>query len=276
MAVGLFGQPALGAVLALAHYTSVLMVGLTFRFYGRRYDQTAHEDKVGLKSLNQRAMDAMMRGRKEDGRSYGQVINDAIKDSMGTLFMIMSFMVLFAVLLRILSYSGLIAALILPLQALFHLLGLSSHLVPAAVQGLFEIDLGSAAAAHAQAPLIQQLIVVSAIIAWSGLSVHGQVAAVLADTDISMKPYFLARFLHAIYAALMTVVFFRPVTSTLGHISTLPVMSSRDFLTMAPTAPNMIDAFHVTIVLMALSIGLMALGIVIMALWRYLRPRILS
>ncbi|MDA8194754.1 MAG: sporulation integral membrane protein YlbJ, partial [Thermaerobacter sp.] len=33
VAVGMFGNPALGSVLALAHYVSVLLVGLTFRFY---------------------------------------------------------------------------------------------------------------------------------------------------------------------------------------------------------------------------------------------------
>ncbi len=276
VAVGLFGQPALGVVLALAHYTSVLMVGITFRFYGRREDPRIHEDNLGVKSLNKRAMDAMMRGRKEDGRPYGQVINDAIKDSMGTLFMIMSFMVLFAVLLRVLSYSGLIAALALPFRALFHVLELSPRLVPAAVQGLFEIDLGSAAAAQAHAPLIQQLVVVSAIIAWSGLSVHGQVASVLADTDISMKPYLLARFLHAVYAGVMTVVFFKPVELTLGHTLVLPVASSWDFVTMTPIVPTMGYALRVAGLLMAFSLVLLLLAMMMVVIWRYFRVKISS
>ncbi len=271
VAVGLFGQPALGAVLALAHYTSVLMVGITFRFYGRRQDPPPKEDRSGFKSLPTRAMEAMMRGRKEDGRPYGQVVNEAISDSMGTLFMIMSFMVLFAVGLRVLSRSGLIVALALPFQAVFRFVGLSANLVPAAVQGFFEIDLGAAAAAHAQAPLLQQLIVVSAIIAWSGLSVHGQVASVLADTDISMKPYFLARFLHAVYAGVMTLVFFEPVETVLGSTFTLPAMASRDFVSPTPMVPTMMNAFHVAVVLMALSIMLLTLAVVMVASWRHLR-----
>lgn len=275
MAVGLFGQPALGAVLALAHYVSVIMVGLTFRFYGRRQEHSAPEEGIVLRGLHKRAFDAMMRGRKEDGRRYGQVLNEAISESMGTLFMIMSFMVLFAVILRVLTQSGLMIVLTTPFHAMLHLVGLSANLVPAAVQGFFEIDLGAAAAAHAHAPLVQQLIVVSAIIAWSGLSVHGQVASVLADTDISMKPYFLARLLHAVYAGIMTVVFFKPVEATLGQLS-LPAFAQRDFQGMAPTAPTMMDAFHLAVLVMAVTLVLLALAATMVGVLRYIRMKRLS
>ncbi len=270
VAVGMFGQPALGAVLALAHYTSVLMVGLTFRFYGRRGEARRNDEGVMLRGIHKRAMEALMRGRQEDGRPYGQVINQAIAETMGTLFMIMSFMVLFAVLLKVLTVTGLMVVLTAPLGALFHVIGLSRNLVPAAVKGLFEIDLGSAAAAQASAPLLQKLVVVSVVVAWSGLSVHGQVASVLADTDISMKPYFMARALHAVYAGIMTLVFFRPVELALGGL-TLPAFADRDFLVVAPTAPTMMDAFHVTLLIMALSLTILALGTVVVAVVRALR-----
>ncbi|POB10278.1 MAG: sporulation integral membrane protein YlbJ [Sulfobacillus thermosulfidooxidans] len=270
VAVGMFGQPALGAVLAMAHYASVLMVGLTFRFYGRRADHPRQEEGVVLRGIHKRAMDALIRGRMEDGRSYGKVFNQAIGESMGTLFMIMSFMVLFAVLLRVLTATGLMVVLTAPLTAVFHVLGFSPQLVPAAVKGLFEIDLGSAAAAHASAPLLQKLVIVSAIVAWSGLSVHGQVASVLADTDISMKPYFMARALHAVYAGIMTVVFFHPVEQALGGI-TLPAFADRDFLVVAPTAPTMVDAFHVTLLMMILSLSALAVAMLVMGIVRMLR-----
>jgi hypothetical protein len=58
------------------------------------------------------------------------------------------------------------------------------------------------------APLIQKVSMVSAIIAWSGLSVHAQVASVLTKTDIRMRPYFLARFYHAIVAGGITFLLF--------------------------------------------------------------------
>ncbi|MHB1953769.1 MAG: sporulation integral membrane protein YlbJ [Sulfobacillus sp.] len=270
VAVGLFGQPQLGAVLALAHYASVLMVGLTFRFYGIRKESPRNEPGIVLRGINKRALDAMMRGRQEDGRSFGKVLNDAIGESMGTLFMIMSFIVLFAVVLKVLSVTGLMVVLSVPFGAFFHLIGISGKLVPAAVQGFFEIDLGSAAAAHSGAPLLQSLIVVSGIIAWSGLSVHGQVASVLADTDISMKPYFAARALHALYAGIMTIVFFRPVEALLGGVS-IPAFASRDYLVAVPAAPMMVDAFHLSLLLVAISLLGLAMGAIVVAVVRALR-----
>ncbi len=255
----------------MAHYASVLMVGLTFKFYGVRKDKRpAKTEGIVLRGIHKRALDAMMRGRKEDGRLLGKVVNDSIAESMGTLFMIMSFIVLFAVVLRVLSATGLMVVFAMPFAGLFHLLGISEKLVPAAVQGFFEIDLGSAAAAHSGAPLLQSLIVVSGIIAWSGLSVHGQVASVLADTDISMKPYFVARALHAVYAGLMTVVLFRPVEAVMGGIS-LPAFASRDYLVSVPAAPMMVDAFHLSLVLVGVSMVGLALGAVLVAIVRLIR-----
>ncbi|NMP22561.1 sporulation integral membrane protein YlbJ [Sulfobacillus harzensis] len=274
VAVGMFGMPGLGAVLALAHYASVLMVGLTFRFYKRREGEKAKEGVV-VRGIHHRAVDAMMRGRAEDGRAMGKVLNEAISDSVSTLFMIMSFMVLFAVLIRVLSATGLMNVLEVPFGALLRLAGLSPHLVNAAIQGLFEIDLGSAAAAHASAPLLQKLVLVSGIIAWSGLSVHGQVASVLADTDISMKPYFAARALHAVYAGIMTVVFYRPVEAAFGGLA-LPAFSSRDFLVQGPPGGMILDGLHMAIILVGLSLASLVGGAVVVGVVREIRRGILN
>lgn len=271
VAVGMFGQPALGVVLALAHYSSVLMVGLTFRFYKFRSDtRKTPESGMVVRSIHRRALDALMRGRADDGRSLGKVLNEAISESIGTLFMIMSFMVLFSVLIRVLGATGLMAVLTVPVGTLFHVIGLSHNLVGPAIQGLFEIDLGSAAAAKASASLLDQLIVVSGIIAWSGLSVHGQVATVLSDTDISMKPYFVARALHAVYAGIMTVVFYRPMQSLTGGMA-LPAFSTRDFLVAGTPAPVMANGLHVALFMVGISCAGLALGAVFVAGLRWVR-----
>ncbi len=263
VAVGMFGQPALGALLAAAHYASVLLVGLTFRFYKRGEQTPVQPVAPEVANLHRRAWAALVRGRQEDGRMLGQVLNQAIADAVATLFVIMSFMVLFAVLIRILSVTGIIVVLELPVAALMHVVGFSPSLVNAVIQGAFEIDLGSAAAAHASAPLLQRLVVVSAIIAWSGLSVHGQVASVLADTDISMKPYFVARALHAVYAGVMTIIFFRPMQTLLGQFA-LPAYASRDFLVQATPGGMLEDALHLSLWVMALSLAVLAAGVVVL------------
>jgi sporulation integral membrane protein YlbJ len=264
----MFGQPALGAALALAHYASGLSVGVIYRFYGRGRDPVEKRARpVARDGLLRRALDEMYRARLEDGRAMGRVVNEAISESVSTLFMIMSFIVLFAVMLRVLGAAGILSVLGAPLQVMFGWVGLSPHLVPAALQGLFEIDLGSAAAATAHAPLIERLVLVSAIIAWSGLSVHGQVASVLTGTDISMKPYFAARFIHAILAGLYTLVFVRPAEAVVGGLS-LPAFAGRDWVAAAPVGSAMVDGLHYAVLLAGFSLAGMALSVIVVGTLR--------
>jgi hypothetical protein len=47
-------------------------------------------------------------------------------------------------------------------------------------------------------------------VAWSGLSVHGQVASIVIESGIRMGPYIFGRLLHAILAAILTVLLMGP------------------------------------------------------------------
>jgi hypothetical protein len=112
---------------------------------------------------------------------------------------------LFSVIVKVISVIGLGGIISAPFVVVFRLLGIDLDLVPAALNGLFEIDLGTVAASAAPAPFAQKVMMASAIIAWSGLSVHGQVASVVSGTDIRMGPYAVARFLHAVFASVFTL-----------------------------------------------------------------------
>ncbi len=203
VAVGMFGLPALGGVLALAHYLSALGVGLVFRFYGgRALTSTPEKSRTG--HLLVRAGSALLRAREEDGRALGRLAGDAVNDSVKTLLMICGFIMLFSAFVAIAEKVGLARVMGWPFALLFRGLGLSPDLVPAAVSGIFEIDIGTVAASKAAAPFVQRALMAGAVIAWSGLSVHGQVASVITGTDIRMGPYVLARLLHAVLAAAVT------------------------------------------------------------------------
>lgn len=210
VAVGMFGMPWLGATLAIAHYLSSFAVGLVFKLHGAGVPGTA-EVKTGKGNILMRALEAMYRARREDNRSFGKLMGDAVSDSVKTLLMIGGFIMTFSVLIKVITVAGWAPLISLPLQALFGLLGIDQSLVSAALQGIFEIDLGAVAASQASAPFAQKVMIASAIIAWSGLSVHGQVASVLTGTDIRMGPYFVARLIHAVMAAVITAAIIGPV-----------------------------------------------------------------
>ncbi len=212
VAVGMFGLPWLGAILGIAHYLSSFTVGFLFRFHrqGERGPEIAVEDKNG--SMLRRAFRALLRGRREDGRPLGQLLGESVRESVATLLMICGFIMLFSVLVRILGRIGMMAFLAPLAGSVLRLCGLSPSLAPAMFRGLLEIDLGTVAASRAAAPLVERAVMASAIIAWSGLSVHGQVASVLNNTDIRMGPYFIARLCHAVLAGAYTFLCFRFVS----------------------------------------------------------------
>jgi len=223
VAVGMFGLPSLGVVLAVAHYLSSFTVGFLFRFHRRRERglEISAEESTG--GTLRRAARAFLRGRREDGRPLGQLVGDAVRESIATLLMICGFIMLFSVMVRVLTVLGFMHSIAPLVAALLRVCDLSPRLVPAVLRGLLEIDLGTVAASKAAAPLVQRAIVASGVIAWSGLSVHGQVASVLKGTDIRMGPYVVARFCHAIIAGLYTWALFGLLSLEVSHLA--PVLS---------------------------------------------------
>jgi sporulation integral membrane protein YlbJ len=218
VAVGMFKSAALGGLLAIAHYISSFLVGIGFKFWGRKSDEV-DSIKTPVRGILRRAYSEMVRARIEDGRPFGKILGNAVTESISTLMMICGFIVFFAVFIHILNISGIMAILGWPIAAVYKLFGISTHLVGPTLSGALEIDIGTSQAAAATAPLLQKLALVSAVIAWSGLAVHAQVASVLTQTDIRMTPYFLARFLHAVLAAAITMVlWWLGIGKTAGHV----------------------------------------------------------
>jgi sporulation integral membrane protein YlbJ len=213
VAVGMFRRPELGAVLGITHYLSGLTVGCLFKYYrGGPKEPLIQEDRPAARDqIIRRAFRAMVKAREDDRRPIGKLMGDAVKESMGTLFMIGGFIMLFAVLVKMLAVLGVIRLVIPLIGAVLNLFGLDPHLAAAVFNGILEIDLGTVIAAGANAPLADRVIIAGWIIAWSGLCVHGQVASVIHDTDIRMGPYVVARMLHGIIAAVYIWLFMGPL-----------------------------------------------------------------
>jgi len=225
VAVGMFGLPDLGMVLAIAHYTSSFTVGFIFKYYGYGSEQKTPESQESYQGgIIRRAVRALIKARKEDGRTFGQLMGDSVKESVNTLLMIGGFIMLFSVLVKMLETFGLLALITPPIGAFLKLCGLDPAMAASLFNGILEIDLGTMAAGRAAAPLTDRLVIASWIIAWSGLCVHGQVASVIHDTDIRMGPYMVARMLHGIFAAWYTWLLLGPLAVVKGIVGkSLPV-----------------------------------------------------
>ncbi len=210
VAVGFFHNPALGVILALAHYIGNFCVGFIMRFHGGKEILVKEEEKNQGKGLKH-ALNSLHRERLKDGRPIGKLLGDAVQSSINTLLMIGGFIILFSVLNKLLSLIGVITVLSSFTSIFLTFLSISSELSIPLISGLFEITLGSQMTSEAEnVLLLQQVIIVSFILAFSGFSVQAQVASILADTDIRFKPYFIARIMHGFIASLVVIILWKP------------------------------------------------------------------
>jgi sporulation integral membrane protein YlbJ len=212
VAVGMLHAPETGIIIAIAHYLSAITVGLVMRFYRYNKKEQAYIKKIPKKKLFSQALLALVKARQQDGRPFGQILGDTVRDSMNTLMLIGGFIMLFSVIIAMLQLAGIAGFFINIIASFLRIVRLDEALAPALFSGFLEIDLGCQLAGSLQhVSMEQKIIAVSAIIAWSGLSVHAQVASIISPTDISIVPYSLARILHAVLAALYSMLLIGPL-----------------------------------------------------------------
>jgi sporulation integral membrane protein YlbJ len=253
VAVGMFHRPELGVVLSVAHYLAGFSVGFIFKYYRGGVNPTpAPPEPTETAPIWRRALQSLFQARQDDGRPFGKLMGDAVRESMSTLLMIGGFIMLFSVLVQALKAFGVMKLIMVPLGGVLSLFGLTPSLAPALFNGILEIDLGTMTASRAGAPLADQVMVASWIIAWSGLCVHGQIASVIHDTDIRMRPYIIARLLHGFLAAGFTWVLLGPLAPACATVArTLPAVGGF----------NPLDRLILTGMQMLTALGLLAAGI---------------
>lgn len=257
----MFGNAALGGIIMAAHYLGALATGLVLRFYRASDRMPSPPKDERRRNMLARGLHEMLAARERDGRTFGEILGDSVRDSIQTLLLIGGFIILFSVIIQILNRVGAVGAITTVLTAMLSPLGVHRAAVGSLVSGFFEITIGSQAAAAAPAPLLERVTLASAIIAWSGLSVLGQVAAVTQGTGVSMLPYVASRVLHAVFAATITVLLWNPAWSAAG-----PAIPALATATGAPAAV-LPDFWRMLEASTAIFAGLFGLGAIATFAW---------
>lgn len=213
--VGMLGLPAVGFYLAAVNYTVNLLIGILFRFYGGNQPSPLPW-KAGSPYRLKNPVTALLEGRRTDGRPLGKIMGDAVKNATTNLLIIGGFIVFFSVLLQLIGVLGIWDGLIGMTSAL-----LGGLLTPGLVEGLnagfWEITLGCQTASQAAAPLEIKIALLGFLLGWSGLSIHAQVASMIADTDLRFAPFVASRILHGMLAAAALYIGFRLNLFSLAH-----------------------------------------------------------
>jgi len=216
VSVGFFHDASLAAVLAAAHYGGGLLVGLAMRFHGPAEPQAADKDQADSrrKSFLRRTFAAMHKARLEDGRPFGVMLQDAVAGGLRLVLVIGGLVVFFSVVLELFAAVGLMDLLYASAARMFHWLRVPETLSRAAVDGAFEVTLGTkaAGAAPSAVPLVHKAAVAAFILSWAGLCVHAQIVSLLTRTGLRYAPFLAARLMHGCFAFVLVYALWKPLS----------------------------------------------------------------
>ena len=180
--IAVFGRAAIGGLLFCLQLISALLTGIIIRvLFKNRTDITAKSQRSGA----------------ENKADLTSIVSDAVNGILNICGIIIFFYITINISLEIFSSLPFIT----DNQALVNGLKI-------AVSGILELSSGIYSLVHINLPAAQKLMIASAILAWSGISVHCQIIYVLKDIGLSLKPYFTGKIIHVIISVVLTKILF--------------------------------------------------------------------
>ncbi|MCT2196154.1 nucleoside recognition domain-containing protein [Paenibacillus sp. p3-SID1389] len=204
---GFLSRPEVGLLLLAVHWIAGLAAGVTLQLVFPDRSKSAVSPPVKpaarpRESILRLAMRRMEEARREDGRSFGKLLGDAVASGVQTLMIIGGYMLIFAVVIHVI------------------LLAFPNQTMAVAVKSALEVHLGSYALSGLAPSLPPALSasLLGAVLGWSGLCAYLQVRAILGPAGIGERSFLLSRLLHAAYAYVLTLLLWKPVTRWLPNV----------------------------------------------------------
>ena len=184
--VAVFGSAGIGLVLFFTQVISALFTGIIIRFLFK--DKIVAADFAHTRKYKQ---------DKKNTADLPSVISEAVTGILNICGIIIFFYMVINIFLEMLGAVFFVAHN----QAVY-------NAVKIAVSGFLEISSGIYSLVNLDLPLSQKLIIASAILSWSGVSVHFQIIYVLKNTGLSLKPYFTGKIIHVIISSVIIKILF--------------------------------------------------------------------
>lgn len=214
----ILNRPQLGIFLAIVHYSLNLLLGILLGIFSRK-KQLAATNSPDTK--NHSFLSVLPR----ETAPLGAVCKEAVSKSLANLAVIGGFMVAFSVLITMLHISGGETIFSLLFFPFCKILGIDAGLLPGMINGFWEITLGVQTTASLNGPLPDTVALIAAILAWSGISIQMQIAAITAPAGLNLKTYFFSRLLQCVISPLVVLWFF-PALPTGNMTTTAPLTLS--------------------------------------------------
>ncbi|GAB6931558.1 sporulation integral membrane protein YlbJ [Paenibacillus sp. JCM 10914] len=204
---GLLHRPEAGYLLLLIHWMSGLLAAWTFALLRRKPPAAERQSLANpnppvfipsgsAAPIIKQAAAAAMAAHERDGRGFGKLLGDSVTRSVQTLMMTGGFILFFAVLTSV--FAGQLVPYI------------PSYLIP----GLLEVHLGAQSVSSSTfSNGALQLALLSAILAWSGVSAQLQSLSLMRESGLSWHRFILTRLIHSAYAFMLTIALWKPVST---------------------------------------------------------------
>ncbi|MCI8621555.1 MAG: hypothetical protein HFJ50_07640 [Clostridia bacterium] len=198
MGISLFGNTTIGFVLFLTHILSCLTVGILFRFWKCKKKNIISKNHANLGSKKDQKTTANF-------SNLGSILQNSIMSSINTIIMIGGFVMLFSVIISILNNTKIFEILSIVSSPILNKLNLPISFANGFFAGIIELTNGVSLISKVPFKAISvNMIICSFLLGFGGISILLQVLSITSTSDISIKPYIMAKLMQGSFAAIYT------------------------------------------------------------------------
>jgi len=198
VSIAMMNNITIGIILLISHFSSSILIGL---FYSRINEYTIIHDKN--KFLNRYATN-MSKNSEKRGTSYQnmtkfEILQKSILNSFITLAFILSFMIIFNLIADI-TYA-----------CLSHYNLITNTYILDLLSGIFEVTRG-VKSISTYSSYLNNILVISFLLGFSGLSVIFQIKSCLKNINITLKKLIVFKLFHGILSVLIAYILLKYTT----------------------------------------------------------------
>ena len=208
--ISLFGDTKIGLLLLVTHVLSCITVGVILGKFSRKNKTSIKgnvKSKINMKNRNDRneVLNKATNSKNISFKNLGEVLGNSINSSISTILLIGGFVVIFSVIISILNQIHLLDLLSKFINPILGFIGVDLRFAKPVLYGIIELTNGVNMVSSITIKEISQNIILCAfLLGFGGFSVLLQVFSIVSKTDLSMKKYFIGKFMQGIFAAIYT------------------------------------------------------------------------
>lgn len=267
--ISLFGDTTTGLLLLCTHVLACITVGIVLGKFSKKSDEEFRIYKKYRLSKNLSTSQSTNYIEKKSNKPFsnansqnvtlknlGEVLGNSINNSISTILMIGGFVVIFSVIISILNQTHALDFLSKFFNPILAFLGFDLTFAKPLLSGILELTNGVNLISGIHIKAISQNVVLCAfLLGFGGFSVLLQVFSIVAKTDLSMKKYFIGKFMQGIFAAIYTFLALKFIPFINLDIVPTSISSSNNMEVLTNATNSLYSYFY--------DLGIFVIGVII-------------